>query len=247
MLQAKKSVGINPKFLGNRKSLFKRQNCLMFQMLKKDFLSKFSCCFYHVSASLSNVAHYKNSFSKENISLIEKYVTSEQKLLAEWAVNTVCSKKIRRKQNVLFRSKSFRIYSVYKISRCKGRYFLGVGGEKIFLDKFYMFNMVERLRNPKNYKCNLGKKGLISKKSGGRRAPGILTIFERCVQQLLVLVLEPVIEPFSDSNSYGFRPFRSAHNALGQLKESLELRRNPFFKWIFLVDIAGFFDEVSHN
>jgi RNA-directed DNA polymerase len=240
-------VDIDPKFLGNEKSLFKRQNCLMFQTLKRDFLSKFGYRFYHVSVSFSNVAHYKNLFSKENISLLKKYVKSEQKLLAEWAVSTVCSKKIRRKQNVLFRSKSFRIYSVYNVSKCHGCYSTGVGGETFFLDKPYMFNIVERLRNLKNYKCNLDKGGLIPKKSGGQRALGISTIFERCVQQLLVLVLEPVIEPFSDSNSYGFRPFRSAHNALGQLKQSLELRKYPFFKWVFFVSIVSFFDEVSYN
>ena len=250
-LQTEKSVVINPKFLDNKEFLFKKQNCLLFQTLKKNSLSKINGRFYCVSASSSNVAHYKkdyeNLFSKENINLIEKYVKSEQKLLAEWAVNNICFKKIRRKQNVLFRSRSFRIYSVYKISKSKGRYSSGIDGEKFSLDKSYMFAMVERLQNLKNYKCRPVKRILIPKRSGGQRPLGIPTIFDRCVQQLLVLILEPVIEPFSDSNSYGFRSFKSAHNALGQLKQSLESRPHQFEKWIFSADIVSFFDEVSNE
>jgi RNA-directed DNA polymerase len=186
-------------------------------------------------------------FSKENINLIEKYVKSEQKLLAEWAVNNTCFKKIRRKQNVLFRSRSFRIYSVYKISKSKGRYSPGIDGEKFSLDKSYLFAKVERLQNLKNYKCRFVKRILIPKRSGGQRPQGIPTIFDRCVQQLLVLILELVIEPFSDSNSYGFRSFKSVHNALGQLKKSLESRTHQFEKWIFSADIVSFVDEVSNE
>ena len=197
-------------------------------MLKRNFLSKVNGRFYCVSESSSNVAYYKkdyeNLFSKENIVLVEKYVKSEQKLLAEWAVNNICYKKIRRKQNVLFRSRSFRIYSVYKINKSKGWYSQSIEKEKFSLNKFYMSNMVERLNDLKNYKCRPVKRILISKRFGDQELFGISTIFDRCVQQLLVLILEPVIEPFSDSNSYGFRSFRSAHNALGQLKQSLESR-----------------------
>lgn len=250
-LQTEKSVVINPKFLNNKEFLFKKQNCLLFQMLKRNPLSKVNDRFYCLSASSPNVAHYKkdyeNLFSKENIVLIEKYVKSEQKLFAEWAVNNICYKKIRRKQNVLFRSRSFRIYSVYKISKSKGRYSPGIDGEKFSLDKSYMSNMVERLKDLKNYKCRPAKRIFIPKRSGGQRPLGIPTIFDRCVQQLLVLILEPVIEPFSDSNSYGFRFFRNAHNALGQLKQSLESRTHQFEKWIFSADIVSFFDEVSNE
>lgn len=220
-------------------------------MLKRNFLSKVNGRFYCVSASFPNVAYYKkdyeNLFSKENIVLIEKYVKFEQKLLTEWAVNNICLKIIRRKQNVLFRSKSFRIYSVYKISKSKSYYFPGIKREKFSLDKSYMFDMVERLKDLKNYKCRPVKKVLILKRSGGQRPIGILTIFDKCVQQSLILILEPVIEPFSDFNSYGFRSFKSAHNALGQLKQSFESGSYQFEKWIFSADIVSFFNEVSRE
>lgn len=250
-LQTEKSVVINPKFLNNKEFLFKKQNCLLFQTLKRNSLSKINGRFYCVSASSPNVAHckkdYENLFSQKNIVLIEKYVKSEQKLLAEWAVNNICYKKIRRRQDVLFRSKSFRIYSVHKISKSKSKYYPGIDGEKFSLDKSYMYNMVERLKDLKNYKSRPVKIIFILKRSGGPRPLGIPTIFDRCVQQLLVLILEPVIEPFSDSNSYGFRSFKNAHNALGQLEQSLESRTHQFEKWIFSADIVSFFDEVSNE
>lgn len=97
---------------------------------------------------------------------------------------------------MLFRSRSFRIYSLYKISKSKGRYSPGIDGEKFSLGKLYMFNMLERLKNLKNYKCRPVKRVLIPKRSEGQRPLGILTIFDRCVQQLLVLVLESIIESF---------------------------------------------------
>lgn len=250
-LQTEKSVVINPKFLNNKEFSFKKQNCLVFQTLKRNSFSKVNARFYCVSESSSYVVRckkdYENLFSKENIVLIEKYVKSEQKLLAEWAVNNICYKKIRRKQNVLFRSRSFRIYSIYKISKSKGRYYSGVDGEKFSLDKSYMSSIVERLKDLKDYKCRPVKRIFIPKRSGGQKPLRIPTIFDRCVQQLLVLILEPVIEPFLDSNSYGFRSFRSAHNALGQLKQSLESRTRQFEKWVFSADIVSFFDEVSNE
>ena len=62
------------------------------------------------------------------------------------------------------------------------------------------------------------KKVLSLKSSREQRRKSIFTTFDKCAQQLLVLVLEPVIEPFSDFNSFSVRSFRSAHSALSQLK-----------------------------
>lgn len=217
----------------------------MFQALKKIFLSRVSSRLGCVPTSFSSVARYKNLFSGENVRLTEEYVKSEQKLLAEWAVNGICFRKVRRKQNLLFRSKSFRIYSVYKISKSDSRFVSGAGRKKLYLNKYYMLDIVEKLHDLKKYKCRPFKSVLISQRSGSQRLLSIFTIFDMCVQQLLVLILEPVIEPFSDPNSYGFRFFRNAHNALGQLKQSLRLNTHPFEKWIFSADIVGFFDEVN--
>lgn len=83
----------------------------------------------------------------------------------------------------------------------------------------------------------------IPKSNGGKRQLGIPTVVDRLVQQMLLQVLIPILDPLFSNSSYGFRPGRSAHQALDQAKEYVAEGR------IIVVDIdlEKFFDNVNHD
>lgn len=82
----------------------------------------------------------------------------------------------------------------------------------------------------------------IPKKDGGQRKLGIPTISDRIAQQVVKDYLEARFEKIFHSNSYSYRPRRSAHDALNQVRRNV--RTND---WVIDMDIKGFFDEVSHE
>lgn len=83
----------------------------------------------------------------------------------------------------------------------------------------------------------------IPKPSGGVRELGIPTVLDRLIQQAMLQVLTPLFDPqFSDS-SYGFRPKRSAHDALRQAKKHVDEGRG----WVVDIDLENFFNRVNHD
>jgi len=82
----------------------------------------------------------------------------------------------------------------------------------------------------------------IPKPDGTTRPLGIPTVKDRVVQQAAKLVLEPIFEADFRDNSYGFRPKRSAHQALRVVKESLVRGW-----WVVDADIKGYFDSIDHK
>jgi RNA-directed DNA polymerase len=83
----------------------------------------------------------------------------------------------------------------------------------------------------------------IPKPDGGVRTLGIPTVTDRVIQQAVAQRLVPIFDrDFSDS-SYGFRPKRSAHDAVLKAKEYIE----EGYKWVVDIDIEKFFDHVNHD
>jgi RNA-directed DNA polymerase len=70
-------------------------------------------------------------------------------------------------------------------------------------------------------------------------------MFDRAMQALHLLALEPVAECASDPNSYGFRKGRSTHDARQQLFVSLAQKTSS--EWVLDADITGFFDNINHE
>jgi len=83
----------------------------------------------------------------------------------------------------------------------------------------------------------------IPKAGGGTRMLGIPTAVDRFIQQALLQVLQPMIDPTFSLHSHGFRPGRSAHGALKEAKGHVETGRC----WVVDVDLAKFFDCVNHD
>ena len=83
----------------------------------------------------------------------------------------------------------------------------------------------------------------IPKPGGGVRGLGIPTVMDRLIQQALLQVLNPIFDPGFSENSFGFRPGRSAHDALRRAQEHIRAG----YRWAVDLDLAKFFDRVNHD
>ena len=83
----------------------------------------------------------------------------------------------------------------------------------------------------------------IPKPSGGVRKLGIPTVLDRLVQQAVSQILTPLFDPEFSHSSYGFRPGRSAHDAVLQARRYQQEGK----RWVIDMDLAKFFDEVNHD
>jgi len=88
----------------------------------------------------------------------------------------------------------------------------------------------------------LGKQ--IPKPGGGMRQLGIPTVVDRLVQQAILQVLEPRIDPTFSESSFGFRPGRSAHQALLQAQTYVGAEKRTI---VVDLDLEKFFDRVNHD
>jgi group II intron reverse transcriptase/maturase len=87
------------------------------------------------------------------------------------------------------------------------------------------------------------KRQEIPKPDGGTRTLGIPTVLDRFIQQCLLQVLQPQFDPTFSEHSYGFRPGRSAHQAVRAAQRYIQSGR----RWVADVDLAKFFDRVNHD
>lgn len=82
----------------------------------------------------------------------------------------------------------------------------------------------------------------IPKKSGGTRILGVPTVADRVAQTVIKQVLEPLLEPVFDRDSFGYRPGRSALDAV-----ELVRRRSWDYDWVVEFDIQALFDRIDHE
>jgi RNA-directed DNA polymerase len=82
----------------------------------------------------------------------------------------------------------------------------------------------------------------IPKSNGGERKLGIPTVGDRIAQMVAKLYLEPELEPLFHKDSYGYRPGKSAIEAVSTARQ-----RCWQYNWVIDLDIKGFFDNISHE
>jgi retron-type reverse transcriptase len=83
----------------------------------------------------------------------------------------------------------------------------------------------------------------IPKPDGGVRKLGVPTVLDRFVQQAVLQVVQPIFDPTFSDHSYGFRPGRSAHQAVAAAQEHLA----SGYRWVVDLDLEKFFDRVNHD
>ncbi len=93
------------------------------------------------------------------------------------------------------------------------------------------------------YEVSAVRKVEIQKPEGGKRMLGIPTVKDRLIQQAMYQELNRYYEPIFSESSYGFRPGRSAHQAIEQASKFIQEGK----EWVVDIDLEKFFDKINHD
>ena len=134
--------------------------------------------------------------------------------------------------------------AINAVKRNKGS--AGVDGVKVDEIESYMhqnWKHIEEQILARTYKPQPVKRVEIPKDNGGVRLLGVPCVIDRVIQQAMVQVLTPVFEPTFSDYSYGFRPNRSAEDAVRKAQEYMA----EGYEHVVDLDLSKFFDRVNHD
>src|SRR5674476_290571 len=157
-------------------------------------------------------------------------------------------KRVRSLQKLMLRSRANTLLSVRRVTELNtGRATAGVDGKVVLLaeSKALLVDRVQRHTGP--WQARPVKRVYIPKKgSAGKRRPlGIPVILDRVLQARVVNALEPEWEARFEPRSYGFRPGRGCHDAIGAIF-NVARGASPRRQWVLDADLAGAFDRIDH-
>ena len=154
-------------------------------------------------------------------------------------------KKVRSLQKLMLHSYSNILLSVRRVTQLnKGKTTPGV--DKILVKTpSARGKLVDELSCYTPWRASPVRRLYIPKANGKRRPLGIPTIKSRCLQSIVKNALEPYWEARFEGSSYGFRPGRSVHDAIGRIYIIASPHRRK--KWVVDADIKGAFDNINHE
>jgi RNA-directed DNA polymerase len=151
---------------------------------------------------------------------------------------------VKRLQYLLTNSFSAKLLAVRSICQNKGKRTSGVDGEKWTTPEAKMKAALKL--SDKNYKAKPLKRVYIEKPGKKKKRPlSIPTMYDRAMQALFALALKPVAEATADIASFGFRIYRSTHDACAQAFNCLSMKNHA--QWVLEGDIKGCFDNINHE
>ena len=155
---------------------------------------------------------------------------------------------LRKTKKLLFKSLYARFVAVLKVTSNKGRFTAGVDGVVLRTPE-EKWNLVEELRNTRDYYPSPVRVVYIPKKNGDKRKLGIPTIKDRAMQMLLYMTMNPEWEAKFEPHSFGFRPGRSPIDAIQYIGRNFVPKRGkrPHPGWVLDADISACFDNIDHQ
>jgi len=156
-------------------------------------------------------------------------------------------RKVKHLCRLLLKSHSNLLVSVRQITQINaGKATPGVDGE-VALDSQSRERLVKELSQIQYWKAKPVKRVYIPKANGKLRPLGIPTIRDRILQNVARNAYEPIFEAEFEANSFGFRPGRSAWDAIGEVFLALSNGASGRNQYILDADIKGAFDHISHE
>jgi RNA-directed DNA polymerase len=151
-------------------------------------------------------------------------------------------KLVRKTQKILTSSIEAKLLAVRRVTQDnRGKKTAGLDDKK-FLKEIERINLATELKI--GTKASRLRRVWIPKSGTHEKRPlGIFTMHDRCLQALLKLAIEPEWEAKFEENSYGFRPGRSAHDAIRSISNYVSKKA----RYVLDADIAKCFDKIDHN
>ena len=151
---------------------------------------------------------------------------------------------VKRLQYLLSHSYYAKALAVRKVTTNKGKHTPGIDKELWNTPAVKMRNVL--ILTDKGYKAKPLRRVLVEKPGKKKKRPlGIPCMYDRAMQALYALALDPVSETTADEKSVGFRRGRSAQDACEYIFTALSRRTSP--EWVLEGDIKGCFDHISHD
>lgn len=151
---------------------------------------------------------------------------------------------VKRLQYLLSHSYYAKALAVRKVTTNKGKHTPGIDKELWNTPAVKMRNVL--ILTDKGYKAKPLRRVFIEKPGKKKKRPlGIPCMYDRAMQALYALALDPVSETTADGKSFGFRRGRSAQDACEYIFTALSRRTSP--EWVLEGDIKGCFDHISHD
>ena len=193
--------------------------------------------------NLKDTKLMSNQWDSIDWSKVEHDVNRLQTRIAKATANEDFNK-AKRLQYLLTHSFFAKAYAVRKVTTNKGKNTSGID-KRLWSTSASKMKAVLSLTD-KHYRAKPLKRVYIAKKGKNKKRPlGIPTMYDRAMQTLYALALEPIAETKADTISFGFRRGRSAKDACEQIFCVLARKCSP--TWILEGDIKGCFDNINHD